>query len=221
MTISYVSEASAASTSVTIGTHAVNDIITIVAYNDASATIPTLPSGWVNLYTLTATIGWRVGYRIATTTSETSGTWTNASGLICLVHRPTSGNLVLPAMATASSGTATNVTYGASAASIDRTNAADRWFIALASTRTADSNIQNAPTSFTARSNLVGSTWEMAAHDSNGTLGSYGGGTVSAGGTSALFRTLLIQLFETPFTSTGGGGGGLLLPRCQTGGYAS
>ena len=64
MTISYVSAASAASNSVTIGTHAANDLITLFAFNNSSATIPTLPAGWTNYYTLTATIGWRDGYRV-------------------------------------------------------------------------------------------------------------------------------------------------------------
>jgi hypothetical protein len=220
VTISYISAASAAANSVTLGTHAVNDLITLFAFNNTSATVPSLPAGWTSMYTLTATIGWRVGYLVATSAAETSGTWTNADGVIALVHRASSGALVLPGINVTSSGTATNITYGAIGAAIDRTNAADRWMITLGSTRTADSSIETAPTSFTNRISQLGGTWEMAAHDSNGTLGSYGGGTVTAGGTSALFRTLLIQLFETPFTSTGGGGA-LFLPRCQTGGYAS
>ena len=220
MTISYISAASAASNSVAIGTHDTNDLITLFAFNNTSATIPTLPSGWTNMYTLTATIGWRVGYRIATSSGETSGTWTNADGVIALVHRAGAGALVLPGTNVTSSGTATNITYGAIGAALDRTNAPDRWMITLGSTRTADSSIETAPTSFTNRISQLGGTWEMAAHDSNGTLGSYGGGTVTAGGTSALFRTLLIQLFEVSYTAASSGGG-IFLPRCQTGGYAS
>ena len=219
MTISYISAASAASNSVTLGTHGINDLITLFAFNNTSATIPTLPAGWTNYYTLTATVGWRVGYRIATSAAETSGTWTNADGVIALVHRPSSGALVVPGTSTPTSGTSTSISYGSIAAAFDRTNADDRWMITLASTRTADAAIETAPSSFTNRTSQLGGTWEMAAHDSNGTLGSYGGGTVSVGGTSALFRTLLIQLFETPYTASGGGG--LMFPRCQTGGYAS
>ena len=219
MTISYISAASAAATSVTLGTHTTNDLITIFAFNNTSATVPTLPSGWVNQYTVTATIGWRVGYKIATGSSETSGTWTNADGLIAIVHRPSSGALVLPGSNVASSGTATNITYGAIASTLDRTNANDRWFLTFASTRTADSSVETAPTSFTNRSSLLGGSWEIASHDTNGTLGSYGGGTVAAGGTSALFRTLLIQLFETPYTASGGGG--VFIQRGMKGGYAA
>jgi hypothetical protein len=219
VTISYISAASAAATSVTLGTHATNDLITIVAFNNTSATTPSLPTGWVSQYTLTATIGWRVGYKVAASSSETSGTWTNADGVIALVHRASASALVLPATNVSSSGTATNITYGAIGAALDRTNAADRWMIAFASTRTADSSVETAPSSFTNRTSLLGGSWEIAAHDSNGALGSYGGGTVSAGGTSALFRTLIIQLFETTYTASGGGG--VFLPRCQSGGYAS
>jgi hypothetical protein len=205
MTISYISAAGAASNSVTLGTHATNDLITIVAFNNTSSTIPSLPTGWINQYTLSATIGWRVGFRIATSSSETSGTWTNADAVIALVHRAGSNALVLPAANVSSSGTATNITYGAIGSALDRTNAPDRWMIALGSTRTADSSIETAPTSFTNRTSVLGGSWELVAHDSNGTLGSYGGSTVSAGGTSALFRTLLIQLFEVAYTAAGGG----------------
>lgn len=219
MTISYISAASAVSNSVTLGTHATNDLITIFAYNNASATIPTLPSGWTNYYTLTATIGWRVGYRIATSSAETSGTWTNAEGVIALVHRGGAGSLCLPGSHAIANGTATNIVYSSIAAAIDRTNAPDRWLVAFGSTRTADAAAENAPASFTARASNLGASWEMAAHDSNGTLGSYGGGTVVAGGTSALYRTLTMQLFEVAYTAASGGG--IMLPRCQTGGYAS
>jgi len=219
VTISYISAASAATTSVTLGTHATNDLITILAFNNTSSTTPSLPTGWVSQYTLTATIGWRVGYKVAASSSETSGTWTNADGVIALVHRASANALVLPATNVSSSGTATNITYGAIGAALDRTNAADRWMLTFASTRTADSSVETAPSSFTNRTSLLGGSWEIAAHDSNGALGSYGGATVSAGGTSALFRTLIIQLFETAYTASGGGG--VFLPRCQTGGYAS
>jgi hypothetical protein len=221
VTISYISAASAAATSVTLGTHATNDLITILAFNNTSATTPSLPTGWVNQYTLTATIGWRVGYKIAASSSETSGTWTNADGVIALVHRASAGALVLPATNVSSSGTATNITYGAIGTALDRTNAADRWMITLASTRTADSSVETAPSSFTNRTSLLGGSWEIAAHDSNGALGSYGGGTVSAGGTSALFRTLIIQLFETAYTASGGGGGFGFQRSGMTGGFGN
>jgi len=220
VTISYVSQASATATSVTLGTHATNDLITVFAYNNANTTIPTLPSGWVNQYTVQSTTGWRVGYKIAASSGETSGTWTNAEGLIALVHRPTAGGLVLPALHFTSGGTSTTISYPAMQTAQERTNSVDRWIIMLAATRTADSSVETAPASFTNRSSALGATWEIAAHDSNGTLGSYGsGGNVSAGGTSAVFRTLLIQLFETTYTASGGGG--VFIPRGMKGGYAS
>jgi hypothetical protein len=218
VTISYVSQASATATSVTLGTHATNDLITVFAYNNANTTLPTLPSGWVNQYSSQSTTGWRVGYKIAASSGETSGTWTNAEGLIALVYRPTAGGLVLPGFNFTAGGTSTTITYQAMQSNLERVNSVDRWMIALAATRTADSSVETAPASFTNRSSALGATWEIAAHDSNGTLGSYGSGaTVVAGGTSAVFRTLLIQLFETSYTASGG----VFLPRCQTGGYAS
>lgn len=218
VTISYVSQASAAATTVTLGTHATNDLMLIWAYNNSNTTTPSLPTGWTNLWVVESTTRWRVGYKIAASASETSGTWTNANGLIALVHRPSVG-LILPGLVSTSAGTSTTITYQSLAATQDRTNASDRWIVAFAATQTTDSAIETAPTSFTNRASLLGGSWELAAHDSNGTLGSYGGGTVSAGGTSAHQRSLIVQLFENTYTASGGGG--VFLPRCQTGGYAS
>ena len=74
-------------TSATVPAHTVGDIIIVFAYRTGSTTPPTLPSGYTSILTKTgATCSARLGYKIATSTSDTSGTWTNSSALVCHVY---------------------------------------------------------------------------------------------------------------------------------------
>lgn len=82
---------SAAATTVTPPTHAVGDYIVIVALRSAT-TAPTLPAGYTQIVTGTGNSNsYRVGYKVATSTTDASGTWTNASLLLCMVYRGASG----------------------------------------------------------------------------------------------------------------------------------
>jgi hypothetical protein len=80
-------------TTVTIPTHAVGDLLVIFAYRNGVATAPTAPtySGGSTPYWIPLQSGGGnsnasgVWYTPASTSSHTSGTWTNASGLIAVV----------------------------------------------------------------------------------------------------------------------------------------
>jgi hypothetical protein len=84
--------ASAGST-VTIPPHAVGDLIIIWAYRDGSTTPPTKPTAsgtvpaWIDISTGTGTStnSGRTAYFVATATNHTSGTWTNATGMVAVV----------------------------------------------------------------------------------------------------------------------------------------
>ena len=73
-------------------------MILIFADRGGTATAPALPSGYVTILTKTSSGGTpegaRLGYKIATGTSDTSGTWTNANEICCHVYRASSGNTV-------------------------------------------------------------------------------------------------------------------------------
>lgn len=83
----------AATTSVTIPTHAVGDLIVIWAYRDGSTTVPSKPAAsgtvpaWSDIDAPTGanTNSARCAYFIATATNHTSGTWSNATGMIAVV----------------------------------------------------------------------------------------------------------------------------------------
>ena len=76
---------------VTVPSHASGDLMVIVAASLSGSTVPSLPSGWTSAHTATGDDGRRVGWKIATSTSDTSGTWTNAAYCTVAVWRgPTS-----------------------------------------------------------------------------------------------------------------------------------
>jgi hypothetical protein len=206
VTISFISAAAAASDSVAIGTHAAGDTIITWTFNDGVATAPSLPSGWINVFPLTGSLtGVRLAYKVAQSSSETSGTWTNADGIIAVVYRPAASNVLVPGLGAGNLATSTTVNYAAIAVANDRTNT-DQWILGFAAMRSDANALETAPSGMTNRSNLVGTGWEMASHDTNANASSWASTNVSVTN-SATWRTATCQLFEQPFYSAGGGGG--------------
>jgi hypothetical protein len=80
--------------SITIPTHQAGDTILIVATSYANV-IPSLPAGFTNIQAgtdaLENALAWRLGYKVATSASETSGTWSNADGVTAAVYRGVTG----------------------------------------------------------------------------------------------------------------------------------
>lgn len=74
----YVAASVIAASSGTTPTHAVGDLLVVVAYS-YWGDIPSLPAGWTSAHTNAD--GLRVGYKVATSTADSTGTWTNADEL--------------------------------------------------------------------------------------------------------------------------------------------
>ncbi len=88
----HVGSATAPDSSVTIPAHQAGDLLVIFANRFDSTTIPTLPSGWTSAATGTGTSrAGRVGYRVATGSGTTSGTWTGAQITLVWVLRDHGG----------------------------------------------------------------------------------------------------------------------------------
>ena len=221
MTISRISSAAAAASSVTLGTHAQGDLLMAFAFNDGSTTIPSLPSGWTNHMTFTGSLtGIRIGYKMASSSSDTSGTWTNADGLIVVVYRGGTGYIVQPAFGNGNLGTSTTLRYSAFTAANDREGATDRWFAGFAAMRVDTNAIETPPTNMSLVLGQVGTGWEMVWHDSNATLTSWPNTDVTVA-TSAFWRTGIVQLYEQDHQQAAGSGGALFLPRGFDGGYVA
>ena len=90
--ISQTSTASALTSSVTLGTHATGDYLIAIAGNSDGDTI-TIPSGWIEIVGYTAGRNYDavVAYKVAASSGETSGTWTNATRLVIAAYDGVSG----------------------------------------------------------------------------------------------------------------------------------
>lgn len=189
MTVSYVGAQGAAATTVTIPAHQVGDLILIFAYRDGSNTVPTAPTagGTVPTWTQIGSSGGntnssRFHYAVATATNTTSGTWTSATELICLVYRGAS----IGASAGGSGNATTSIAYPA--LTLQRTDNTS-WVVGVAGHRSA-TNVEVAPTGMT---NRASSGTEAAGHDSNGATTSWSQQTVTVNASSA-YRSWTVEL---------------------------
>lgn len=89
--ISYKGFSSSTTTTITLPGHSAGDMIIIFASQTSSTTVPTVPSAggtvptWTNIYNNTTNPSFQCSYAIATDSSTTSGTWTNANVLVAAV----------------------------------------------------------------------------------------------------------------------------------------
>ena len=196
MAISFVGAQGAAATSVAIPAHQIGDIIFIFAFRDGNNTAPTTPiaggtvPSWVLINSAGAnTCSANCRYFVATATTTTSGTWTNATEVLCMVYR--GARLGANTVATA----ATNVlTF--SALTLQRTNNTS-WVIGFTGHRTA-TNVEVAPTGMT---NRISAGTEVAGHDTNGTVASWTSRTVTVNATLGS-RTLVAELRDSRLVLT-------------------
>lgn len=132
MTISFVGANSASATTVTVPTHQAGDLLLIYALRDQSGTAPSLPAGWTSLATNNSAndLAVRVGYKIAASSSETSGIWTNANKVAISVYRNT-GSSPFGAIASNISTSSNTIPYpGITLNRTDNTS----WVITLGAT---------------------------------------------------------------------------------------
>lgn len=149
-TISYVNSASSyPSESVTIPTHQVGDLIVIIAYNSDASGAPIIPADFIPV--LQSTTGpWHrsIGYRIATTTTTTSGTWTNATSLTVAIYR---GASAVGASINRTSSATTTITWDNLTLTENAQNTS--WVVGMAAVFNNSSGTPNAPSGRTERLN--------------------------------------------------------------------
>lgn len=109
----------AATTSCVMPATKVGDFIYVFAFRSAT-TAPSLPAGFTTVATASANnSSFRSGCKIALTTSEASGTWTNATSITVTIYRGIRNGLTTATCVsggiggnTNSSGTTSTITYG-------------------------------------------------------------------------------------------------------------
>lgn len=196
MAISFIGQATG-TTSVTIPTHQAGDLIVIAAFRDGSNTAPSLPAGWVNLGNPAGanTCSMRLAYRIATNGSTTSGTWTNATSVVCLVYRGVNQDFPIGDVA-AASGSSTSVSYPA----LTMVNTGgSSWVAGFSGHRSTNTSLENAPTGMTNRANVNDATDEASGHDTNGGVASWSAQNVSVGGTSSGWQARTVEIVPAEF----------------------
>jgi len=204
MTISFVGAQGNTGTTVTIPTHQSGDLILLFAYKDGSSTSITTPTAggtvptWISINfgggSFNST---NFRYAVATGSNTTSGTWTSATEIFCLVYRGTKA-----IGATAAANNTTNViTYPA--LTLNRTNSTS-WIVGVAGHRSA-TNVEQAPSGMT---NRVSSGTEAAGHDTNGTVSSWSAQTVTVNASSG-WRSVTVELLDASLSLS-----------CDSGSYA-
>ncbi len=199
MALQFIGSA-AGTTSVTMPTHAIGDLMIFFAYRDGSTTNPTIgtgsPTTWTSITNTTDGTSCSVsaGWKIAAATNETSGTWTNASRCIVLVYRGqlSSGTPIGTFQPT--SGTTSTITYTTDA--LTNSNViGSSWFCAFAGMSTVDTALETPPTGMTLRQNDVDATAEASAFDTNGpATANWPSTNVSAGGTNGNWVSMVIEI---------------------------
>ena len=189
MTISFVGAQGNTEATVTIPTHQSGDLILLFAYKDGSATSITTPTAggtvptWISINfggSSFNSVNFR--YAVATGSNTTSGTWTTATEIFCLVYRGTKN-----IGASAAANSTTNV-ISYPALTLNRTDSTS-WIVGVAGHRSA-TNVEQAPSGMT---NRVSSGTEAAGHDTNGTVSSWSAQTVTVNASSG-WRSVTVEL---------------------------
>jgi surface protein len=193
--ITYVGAAEG-TTSATLPTHQAGDVILAFSFRSGSSSSSTMPSGWTSILSSGGTtIYTRFAFKIATTSSETTGTWTNATRVVFLVYRNVEPSAIGSTNLTSATGsTSTTVQYSSgslngSTLDVWRNLA---WTVAFMG-HTATNNSAGTPAGLTARSSTNSGARMLGADSTNSTVG-WSTTSVNIGGTSAEWRTFVFRL---------------------------
>lgn len=183
-------------TTCTVPTHQVGDLIVIFAYRAGSTSAPGLGSGYLSQLTKSGTTcSARVGWKIATATNDASGTWSNASQIVCHVYRASdflSGGSVRVGASASSSSTTNTVNYPAlTMVHSDGTS----WVAGFAGVNNTTQTVNTAPSGMTNESSAVGASTSIAGQDTNGSVSSWSSTNATTTGTAgdSVSCTLEIQ----------------------------
>lgn len=179
MSISFVGIADAAGASATLPAFNAGDVAYVFAFRDGSTTAPTLPAGWTLIDAAGAnTCSYRAGYRVLVGGDTTTGTWTNATDLVCVVLRGVDVGVPFGTENTAG-GASTSMNWPALGAFHDST--ARAWVLCMGAHRTATdvstvalagtTNRSPATTTVAAHTKASTTTWSATAKTVNANSG--------------------------------------------------
>jgi hypothetical protein len=190
----------------TMPSHQEHDLLIAIIYRHDSTTAPTVPSGWrLRNERRNNSSGIGVYEKVAANSSETFGTWTNATQVAVVVYRSDSAKLLSICGTTNSIGTSTAINYaGLSLLVLGNVNS---FVLGTAGIRSNSSDAEGAPSGMTNIVNIAGTTdGELTVHDTNAEVALWSA-TAFTASTSEVFNSVCIGIQETDHPVPTGGGG--------------
>lgn len=189
------------------------DLLLVSATIHNGGTAPTTATNFTSINTVTNSAGsgstrtaLNAGWKVASSNTEGSGTWTGATEVVMMVYRGQSSSPIGNNATSGGNNSGTLVTYAA-----DTLSATDgsSWFAGFVVRNTADLQLFNPPTGMTNRvtgGNNLGSPY-AAGNDINGPTSSNWPSTNETGfGVSAKFTSIVIEIKAAPIITVGSTG---------------
>lgn len=202
MPVSYISQNAAAATTLTMPTHAAGDLLLMFAYRTGSTAAPTVPAGWTTIAAASGGGGTSnssaLAWKLAASSSETSGTWTNATQLVCLVYRGVRASAPIGGDSVNTGTSGTSVAWTSLTMSVGDGSS---WIAEFFGHR---SNLSSTGTSTSGgeprRAVTASATGTGAGYDTNGGTASFSGDSVSITGTSSNYIARAVEIVAQPDT---------------------
>lgn len=179
----------------TIGTHQIGDYFLACAIRDGSSAPPAIPEDWIQIASSgTNSLGYCLAFKQADSTSEVSGTFTNATSLAIVHERAAPG--YSPSVGVFATGASTSVTNpNIPAATLQNTDNTSRGF-AFYGSRSGDiTNLTTPP----AGMEICGepnqdATDTLVAYRTTSTISSWSAASTTFGGTVSTARSFFVEI---------------------------
>jgi len=143
--ITRIQAVSANANNVAITSTTNGDLIIVFAYFAGTATIPSLAAGFTNIQSSAGVSqAMRIGYKISAGADTSSGTWTNATQVVCHVYRGTAASAAAIG-ATTAVGAGNSVTLSYAALTLQNTSGTS-WVAAFGGASSATAGMNGTPT---------------------------------------------------------------------------
>ena len=157
MAIARTQAVSATANSVAITATSVNDVIVVWAYTAGSTTIASVPAGFTSLFgTAGVAQAARLGYKVSGGLDNSSGVWTSATAVVCMVFSGAKTSGPFGTTPTLSTGNGITLTWPANTLTV--TNGTSVW-LGFGGASSATAGMTGTPTgtapNFTNRTNQV------------------------------------------------------------------
>lgn len=204
MAISFISQTAIAGTSITtMPTHAAGDLLLMFAFRNGSTTAPTAPAGWTVIDSGTggggSSCSSTLAYKVAASSSETSGTWTNGTHLALHVYRGQRISAPIGGFSINNAASGTSVSWAAVTLTVADGSS---WLVPFVGHR---SNLSNSAAATTAnggtrRSVINITNGSAVGYDSNGGVSSAGTDSATITATSSNYTARAVEIIAQPAT---------------------